>query len=272
MGHRKDDLVIDPTPSPLTPRAFAGLVADLLSHDVELPGPVLAAAALHTDVESGRLLSTSTQRMTGEQVLAADLPALADEAHRRALAHRLEADLRHAVVQIDEDATAHAASTLATLADEVLDQLSPRFDQAAAALHAAASHGIQPGATAATVIDLAPGAIAAWRDLPRHVRVLDDLADVRIRMTELLQLAPFETNGVRLKADGWATDIGACFHPTQPWHVDAESSTDRWLRLSGGDQPARLLSIRDSASAAETARAARAGALVVGELNRPPAD
>lgn len=153
----------------------------------------------------------------------------------------------HAVMTALE---ARLADSLAELGDEIIDQLRPAFDEAAAAVHRGTKLGIHPGTTDRDVVksDNLVELTDAWTALPGLVRTLDAIAEARIQLSEATGLAPaLEHSWSRVVSHRDAA--GAMFREDAPtWDVDFEHTWHRWVRLCASGT-VRLLSVEETAAA-----------------------
>lgn len=91
--------------------------------------------------------------------------------------------------------------------DRIITELRPTFNKSATFIRQAISAGIRPGITADQVLALNnPEAITIWKELPAHLEVVRDIADIRIDFSELLGLEPQPFN-----AAAGAMNYGVCF-------------------------------------------------------------
>jgi hypothetical protein len=235
----------------VTLREVADLVDALDRHEVVYPDPVAAAMRLHAAIVDGTVQALA-RRSHPVDLVTLSVEELAAHTRSLAVTRALEEteQVQTVAVHVDEDLCAQVVALLREHADDIVDQLRPRFDPAAAYLHQAVAVGITAGMTAQQVISLGDRAVNTWRTLPRHVRVLDEIAAVRIAMSEVLDVAP----DPRPFSSPPARRYGAAFSTSAPpWRIDrAETSTARWLRLSTGEpEPLRLLTLEETARTAQ---------------------
>lgn len=233
------------------PRVLAALITRLETLGVDLPAEVTAAAALLEDAATGVLTRQASIPANAEHLLGMTREQVLAHIRATALLTLATDALAQASVTTAQDIAAAAGRRLTTTADTILEQLRPRFDAAAQPVHDAAALGIRPTTTAADVLDLGAKAIAAWRSLPAHTAVLEEIGQVRVAMCDVLDVAPaVDPFGPR--------QYGAAFSPDAPqWERPAghsgETDTAKWLRLSQR-RPLTLLSIAATKQAAAAGR------------------
>lgn len=116
----------------------------------------------------------------------------------------------------------------------ILDGLRVPFTKAAKGVFAVAKAGVRPGMDAEDVLALEDiSAVKAWRALPEHVRTLDNIAALRIELSEVFGIAPTISHPQAVL--GETVDYTACFvHPdsgvTTGWGT--QGTVHRWLSLS----------------------------------------
>lgn len=223
------------------PQLVAALVDELRRRGIEVPAAALHGRDLLDTVAHERLVAlpapTSLLDLT-----AADLRS---HVERLAFLARLQADLGESGAEVAKSLAGEVAAVLRDSLDPILAQLRPSFDAAGVAVHAAVRLGIQPGHRADAVIGLGDDAVVAWRGLSAHVSVLDDIAGLRVRLTDALGTDPLP--------DPFNYDqraYAACFTTSGGlWSARHEDSRDRWLRLSAAE-PVRLLTVAETRAAA----------------------
>ncbi|WP_426986560.1 hypothetical protein [Pseudarthrobacter sp. Y6] len=112
-----------------------------------------------------------------------------------------------AVSTLQDQAVRETWEILAADTDRIIQELRPTFDAAAGQVHAAVEAGIRPHSTAQDVLDLEDATAAAlWNDLNTHVRALERIKNLRVKMSTKLGLPPqaFYNGDV-------ITDYTACF-------------------------------------------------------------
>lgn len=103
-----------------------------------------------------------------------------------------------------------AADALREHVPVIVKALSPTFAKAAKVVHAAAAAGIRPNMSAEQVIDLdSPEAVTAYRRVNEAFGTLDGIARIRVRLSQMLGLAPQVTPAQA--AIGEHADYTACF-------------------------------------------------------------
>lgn len=148
------------------------------------------------------------------------------------------------------------AAGVADVAEGILDQLRPGFDEAAAVVHHATVLGIITTTTAEDILHLDDVAAArdAWAALPVASRALTAIATVRIGLSRTAGVPPAEVPAgvdpqyvtpepVGVLAESMFRTDG------RGWRGDFEEDWQLWVRLCAGS-PARLLSIEESRQAA----------------------
>lgn len=165
------------------------LLADLAELSVTLPAGVTRALALDADAAAligsppdiaAWLAAADLDKLTAEQLvdqmrecflsLGVRSGAVVDD--HQGVQSRPGDLARQAGVAL----LGRALDALADGLDDVFDQLRPRWDDAAAAVHAAAAAGITATMTADEVIDADDAALVAhWRALPAAVAALDQI-------------------------------------------------------------------------------------------------
>ena len=142
------------------------------------------------------------------------------------------------------------ADAICELGDEIIDHLRPDFDTAGKAVHAAVQLGITPDFTDRDVIksDDIVAVRDAWTAMPALARKLDEIAGLRILLTQVAGVAPAPV----VYATGGPSEMvtGAMFHDDAPrWRAMGEHPVRLWLRLCAR-KPVRLLSTAEAAAAA----------------------
>lgn len=218
------------------------LIESLRRHGITLTADVDRVLALHkaiTAPDAHDLPAPDLTTATADDVLDWVRHAAFTQENRDALVNRawmLEGQI---------------ASTLTGLltndVEAILDQLRPDFTTAAVAVHDTVTAGIRPNHTADDVISLGARAINMWQKLGPQVTILEDIADIRIALTDVLNVAPVKVL--------WLTDrpYAACFTTSDaPW-VDRNDRwlSARWLRLTiANDGPLALLPLEQTQAAA----------------------
>jgi hypothetical protein len=132
-----------------------------------------------------------------------------DEAVRHILdkSNRALSHINASRVQADDQLTREVFDVFKGDVDRIITELRPAFNKAATAIRQAISAGITPGMTADKVLTLeSPDAITMWKDLPAHLDVIRDIADIRIDCSEEIGVEPQPYN-----AAAGAMNYGACF-------------------------------------------------------------
>lgn len=147
---------------------------------------------------------------------------------------------------------ADLADAIAERADDILDQLRPAFDAAAAAMRHAVELGLHGRSTDRDVLQADDIAAVrdAWSALPAAARTLEAIAQARIALSVAAGVPPAaERAGIDTIVNVLdAGDLASrMFHDTpRDWHRDGEDGWQRWLRLSEHVTP-RLLATEDIA-------------------------
>lgn len=228
------------------------LVHELTRQGVKLPTPVVAGCE-HLDALDQHPLDqpepeTDLLELTTDQLVA--------HWERRAYVVGLRDALGGTARELAIRVARQMLTALRADLDQVLDQLRPDFDQAAAGVRRALELGIHAGSTPDAVLDLDSAAsAAAWRRLPDQLRHLDTIGRIRIRLADLLDAPaadPF-TDRRPYAASFTSADPGAA------WDTDADRRSRlpaaRWLRLSSTG-PVRLLTVAETEAAAARIRVA----------------
>lgn len=146
-----------------------------------------------------------------------------DEANRGQAGNRLHAKLQQ-----------EAADALRDHVPAIVKALSPAFAKAVEVVNAAAAAGIRPNMTAEQIIDLdSADAVAAYRPLNDAFGTLSDIARIRVRLSQMLGLAPQVSPAQA--AIGERVDFTACFVDQSTGLTSGYSETGsvwRWLSLS----------------------------------------
>lgn len=207
-------LYFEPTMPVLRP-----LLAQLQSVAVTLPDGVEQAAAMHEVVTHPDAYKVKS---LGPALLTASREEIAEHVLRRAAGRGLENDIGNARAQVGDELAAAIAQLLRENADQIIDQMRPAFDAAAAKVTAAHTAGIRPPHGPQDVIDLGPKAVAAWQQLGSAVARLDAIAAARLTLATVLNLPP--------NVD---SHTGAAFSKADAkYRVGAETDHGRWLRLA----------------------------------------
>lgn len=232
------------------PRQVAALLAELTSLGVTLPDGVADAATVLEDAANGTLARQAADPLPFDVLLHLNRAELLEEVRARAVRAKVVDDLAEAAWSVGAQIATATAALLRDKADDVLAQLRPPFERAADAVHHATTLGLHPGMTADDVIALANhDATTAWSALTGPVKVLEEIAAVRIAMTDVLDVAPAPNPfGPRVYGAAFSTHAP---NMTAPWGR-SESAVDKWLRLSQGES-LRLLTVADTHQAAAAA-------------------
>lgn len=235
----------------------AALIERLLSFGVTLPEEVVAGA--------DQLRRLPMMRAELERPTPRTLLGLSDEelkAHLRdaALGSAIRGDslmgaTKHLAQETGylQEAIADALNAvIVEHADDILDQLRPRFDEPARAVFEAGKLGIHPGTTDSDIVrrDDVTDAAAAWTGLPVAVRRLEQLAQLRMDLTSVAGVPPRPPVSWQGRQSPVADFAGVFFRRDAPvWsRDDFEKPYQRWLRLSVGE-PCTLLSVAESIAA-----------------------
>lgn len=146
--------------------------------------------------------------------------------------HRLPEMPGAAASHVQDRLTQEVRAALIVHVPVILDALRGPFTAAAKQVTKAAETGIRAGMSAADVIDLdTPAAITAWRALPEHVGTLNDIARLRVQMSESLGISPSITPAAA--ALGEQVDYTAAFtHPATGVTSGYGTSAGHWLSLA----------------------------------------
>lgn len=252
------------------PAELFGLIDALNAHSLDVPEEVRGYTAT---VE--RL---TDHRMPGKipYVVPADMldwpvDALVQRARARAVNGALNEQIGYCIGEVVDELTEQAIAVLRSHVDRFLDQLRPRFDPAARAVHTAAKAGVRPGMRPADVIG-DDKLRKHWLSLPDHIAMLEEIAGLRMKLSEVLDVAPHPDDYTGLKQipgapapRRWAA---AFSKQSQRWNRDArprrdnEQPQDRWLRLSLA-APLELVYLADIEAPAPPPLAATRGPLTV---------
>ncbi len=212
------------------PDAMPVLLAQLRRAGVTLPAEVSDAVATLENIAE---VSEQVLALPPIDPLCGDRDQLVAALRQRAILGTVRAQLGPVMYGLLEEITAAVAAVLRAEADDLISQLRPRFDEAAAAVHAATKTGIHPGIHPDAVMSLGNRAITAWRSLPAHAGVLDDIAGARIALSDVLDIAPREDPfGPR--------QYGAAFSTSVPTWDPKARGVNRWLEVTMHAQPEPL--------------------------------
>lgn len=254
------------------------LAGKFARHGAELPAAFDVAAAQLAAIDAhfapGRGIGTDLLALSPDEAVARVRGLGGDEAARLQQARVAGGYSDRLAVEL--------AAALAADSDRIIGALQPAFDQAAAGVAAAAAAGLRPGCTAADAIELGDAAVAAFRDLAEHRRTLDTLGNLRVELSSLCHLPPYDKDLARLHADQVGPrqpevaafladpvpDLGALFGYQDLYDGNSRRSHsrdvgDRWLRLACAGRMLRLntgadaQAIVDRAVAGTAARRAR---------------
>lgn len=182
---------------PISVGAVQELAGKFARHGAELPAAFDVAAAQLAAIDAhfapGRGIGTDLLALSPDEAVARVRGCGHDEASRLQVA-------RVAVGYSDRLAVELAAA-LAADADRIIGALRPAFAVAAAGMAAAAAAGLRPGCTAADAIELGDAAVAAFRDLAEHRRTLDTLGNLRVELSSLCHVPPYDKDLAALHAD-----------------------------------------------------------------------
>lgn len=231
-----------------SPAEVASLLAQLQALEVDLPAKVSDGARrlrmLSAAIPGGpaptapNLLDVDDEGLVAAFRSTAISFAIRGEVPREGPASQAQRLLRLALGD-------QLAAALAAGADDVLDALRPKFDEAADVVHAASETGINEHTTDRDIVkaeDVASMA-TAWRALPAAVDVLEQIAAVRIGLSKAAGVPP------AVPPLGVEEVAGSMFRQDSPrWRRQWEHPWQRWVRLCTGS-PARLLSVAQSAAA-----------------------
>lgn len=234
-----------PTFRPVDARSLAAMLTEA---GVDLPAALGKALALGDAADAARTRPhrRALDLTAGELIEHAALLAAYDATSGDV------SPMHQALVEIaDQGAREAAADLRAGGIDTVIEQLRPEFDAAAAIVREAAALGIRSDTSPQWVMDAGPKAIAAWQRLHPAIARLNQVAILRVRLSELLNLAPTLTDAQQmsgLSLDVGTVDYSVCF--TDPdsgaFTVDGRSHRNRtpgasmdWLLLAAS-APLRL--------------------------------
>lgn len=213
------------------PRAVFAFVDGLDQAGVTLPPAVARARDRHAVIVDGTVLKLAAE-MPAAQVLTLDEQGLAEYVRARAFVRAIIEGqlLGEAAQRVDEQLRDAATDSLHEHADDVLDQLRPRFDTAAGKFADAVALGVRPGMTADDVIAGLPDRAArAWRQLPEAAGTLDEVRRLREGLSLMADLPPVA---------GWdysdraARRWGACYSQAAPPIGERDGGARLWLRLA----------------------------------------
>lgn len=134
--------------------------------------------------------------------------------------------------QLIEQLNAETRQAIRADADNIIGQLRPAFDAAADAARHVIGLGVAAGSTAEDMLDATSEQVACWRTFrDQHARTLDDLFDVRVRLSRIYDIAPVPSVGAAVDMD--SVDWSACV--TRPGATSSLAARDpraphvRWL-------------------------------------------
>lgn len=161
----------------------------------------------------------------------------------------------HSVRAVKEALAEALADRLLLHADEILDQLRPRFDEAGKRVHEATLLGIHPWTTDRDVVkaDDVEATADAWTALPQLTGTLDRIAAARIALTRATGCPPAPPRGdwaqYAINDQLGGIPVSAMFRDDAPgWRSDSETTWQMWVRLCTG-RPVRLLSTEAAVAA-----------------------
>jgi hypothetical protein len=146
------------------------------------------------------------------------------------------------------------AAELCVLADDILDQLRARFDEAARVVHQATALGLHGGTSERDILkaDNVEELRDAWTAVPAATRMLDTIAASRILLSSAAGVPPAPRFGLR-PGETINEYASAMFRTDgRPWREEWEQTWQMWLRLCTGS-PAQLLSVEQAIQAARVA-------------------
>ncbi|MDE0778206.1 MAG: hypothetical protein OSB43_18145 [Nocardioides sp.] len=236
---------------PAHPGEVRDLLARLAALEVDLPEELTAAGS-----QLQRIHHLAPRTVLPSTLIGLDDDAVVAVVRDLAVATAMKTLSSGVVNDVAGVLAADIADGIRDQADEILDQLRPRFDNEAAKAHAAAELGLQPSTTAMDILrsDNVEALRDAWAALPSAARTLDALAEARMKLSTAAGAAPTTTRS-SLNAIAPVRDVANyAFHASaRPWTVKGEDAWQRWLRLCTGT-PARLLTIEESAQTASAAK------------------
>jgi hypothetical protein len=239
------------SPTTVNVGALRALVRQLQDCGVRVPGQVVNAAALLEAATSGELTRLALQAPALD-LLATDQDSLVEQVLAHARRRLILDTVADSVWHVTLDLADQAGAVLADQTDNLIDQMRPAFNAAAALFTKATKAGIAAGMTAEQVIALGDSrALTAWRALPDAAAVLDSIAAARLALSDTLGVAPHAAPfGPRPYGAAFSTQV-------PPWDRNA-MGVHRWLTLAGYGLDVTLLSIADTEAAVqETAQSPR---------------
>lgn len=164
------------------------LAAALAEEGLPIPAALASAVAIADATDAAR----TPPSIPVLDMSAADAVDYAATLTRYRQIPGIEVPFVNALIDVAQRAADEAADALRTGGlDEIIVALRPRFDAAAAVIHAAAAHGITSATTAQDVIDKHdPKAIAVWQQIPAALAAMARLSRVRVNLSVQLGVAP----------------------------------------------------------------------------------